>query len=197
MGAYGSPEFLPFGNAPQKSNSSLVTCEKCGFRYSKSFRYCPRCGTHKSHGWSYYFAWFFAIFVVILFTYISMVWDMHDYHSDTLKNDNHDNTTLNNTLTPNPPRRIDENSTYAGGVVKTSKDEDNVSKSDVSTPTITIGQSNALKKAKSYLTFTSFSRSGLIDQLKFEWFTDDEAIYGVNNCGADWNEQAAKKLKAI
>ena len=29
----------------------------------------------------------------------------------------------------------------------------------------------------------------------FEKFTEEESTYGVDNCGADWNEQAAKKAK--
>ena len=37
-----------------------------------------------------------------------------------------------------------------------------------------------------------FSYSGLIDQLKYEGYSDDEAKYGADNCDADWNEQAAK-----
>ena len=57
----------------------------------------------------------------------------------------------------------------------------------------TIGDKNALSKAKSYLRFTSFSYKGLIDQLKYEGFLDSEAQYGADYCGADWNEQALKK----
>lgn len=60
----------------------------------------------------------------------------------------------------------------------------------------TTGQNNAVKKAKSYLNFTAFSRTGLIGQLEFEGFTHDEAVYGVDNCGANWNEQAAKKAQS-
>lgn len=41
----------------------------------------------------------------------------------------------------------------------------------------------------------AFSRSGLIDQLKYEGYTTEEATYGADNCGADWNEQAAKKAQ--
>ena len=33
-------------------------------------------------------------------------------------------------------------------------------------------------------------------QLEFEKFSNGEAIYGVDNCGANWNEQAAKKAKS-
>lgn len=58
---------------------------------------------------------------------------------------------------------------------------------------LTLGQQNALKSAQSYLSFMSFSWSGLVEQLEFEGYTHDEAVYAANTCGADWNEQAAKK----
>jgi hypothetical protein len=60
-------------------------------------------------------------------------------------------------------------------------------------PSETAGQSNARQKAAEYLDFTSFSRSGLIDQLKYEGFSEADATYGVDAQNADWNEQAAKK----
>ena len=31
--------------------------------------------------------------------------------------------------------------------------------------------------------------------MEFEQFTADQATYGVDNCGADWDEQAVKKAK--
>ena len=60
----------------------------------------------------------------------------------------------------------------------------------------TIGESNALKSAKSYLSFMAFSRQGLIDQLEYEKFTHSQAVYAVNNCGANWNKQALKSAKS-
>ncbi len=68
----------------------------------------------------------------------------------------------------------------------------------IATPTessLTMGQKNALSKAEDYLGYTAFSYSGLIEQLKFEGFSDEEATYAVDNCGADWNEQAAIKAQ--
>ena len=44
--------------------------------------------------------------------------------------------------------------------------------------------------------YTAFSYSGLIDQLEYEKFTTEEATYGADNCGADWNEQAAKSAES-
>lgn len=60
----------------------------------------------------------------------------------------------------------------------------------------TMGETNALKKAKSYLELMPFSYSGLIEQLEYEKFTHEEAVYGADNCGADWNEQARIKAKS-
>lgn len=59
----------------------------------------------------------------------------------------------------------------------------------------TMGQKNAVRKAKDYLAFMGFSHSGLIEQLEFEGFSTEEATYGADNCGADWNEQAAIKAE--
>ena len=63
------------------------------------------------------------------------------------------------------------------------------------TPSATMGEQNALSKAGDYLAVSAFSYSGLVEQLKFEGYTDAEAKYGVDNCGADWNEQAALKAQ--
>lgn len=57
----------------------------------------------------------------------------------------------------------------------------------------TLGEKNALKKANSYLSHSSFSYKRLIEQLKYEGFSQEESVYAVDNCGADWSEQAAKK----
>lgn len=67
---------------------------------------------------------------------------------------------------------------------------------DDSNSDVTLGEQNAYKKALSYLDYTAFSYSGLIDQLEYEGFSAEEATYGADNCGADWNEQAAKKAQS-
>lgn len=56
----------------------------------------------------------------------------------------------------------------------------------------TIGQKNALASAKSYLSHSAFSHKGLIKQLEFEKFSHEDATYGADHCGANWNEQAVK-----
>ena len=61
--------------------------------------------------------------------------------------------------------------------------------------TVTSGERNALDKAVSYLNIMAFSYDGLVDQLEYEGYTHSEAVYGADQCGADWNEQAAKKAR--
>lgn len=59
----------------------------------------------------------------------------------------------------------------------------------------TLGEQNALSRAITYINYTHFSWSSLKSQLEYEGYSSSEAEYGVNNCGADWNEQAAGKAR--
>jgi hypothetical protein len=63
------------------------------------------------------------------------------------------------------------------------------------TRTVTSGERNALGKAEDYLSYTAFSRKGLIKQLKFEDYTTSEATYAVDHVTVNWNRQAVKKAK--
>ena len=65
--------------------------------------------------------------------------------------------------------------------------------SDLST--VTTSQKNALRSAKQYLDVMPFSYTGLIKQLEYEKYSHEDAVYAADNCGADWNEQAAKAAK--
>jgi|GEM_PF-689938 len=80
--------------------------------------------------------------------------------------------------------------TYDWSGVESSDSSDTAS--DVDTSDATTGEANALSSAKSYLDFMAFSKEGLIDQLEYEGYSTEEATYAVENCGADWNEQAVK-----
>lgn len=60
-------------------------------------------------------------------------------------------------------------------------------------PEFTAGQRNAISKAESYLEYSAFSKSGLVEQLKFEGFSTKDAAFAVENIDVDWMEQAAKK----
>ncbi len=61
---------------------------------------------------------------------------------------------------------------------------------------LTMGQKNALSSAKSYLSYSAFSYQGLINQLEYEQYSHEDAVYAADNCGADWNEQAALAAKS-
>lgn len=77
-----------------------------------------------------------------------------------------------------------------------SQSELNSSQSVVeSQDTVTTGQKNALRSAEQYLSVMPFSYSGLIEQLEYENYSTEDATYAADNCGADWNEQAAKAAK--
>lgn len=76
----------------------------------------------------------------------------------------------------------------------TTESSSNESKSE-STSSTTLGEKNALSQAKNYISIMAFSYDGLIAQLKFEGYSDSEAKYGADNCGANWNNQALKKAK--
>lgn len=64
-----------------------------------------------------------------------------------------------------------------------------------SSSNVSTGMKNALDAAINYLNFMPFSYDGLINQLEYDQYTHEEAVYGADNCGADWNEQAAKSAQ--
>jgi len=59
------------------------------------------------------------------------------------------------------------------------------------TPNETTSQRNARQSAESYLGYSSFSRTGLIDQLLYEEYSRADAEYAVDAVDANWNVQAA------
>lgn len=89
-----------------------------------------------------------------------------------------------------------------GGIVGGTSSDNNSSgdkgsqqNSSGQTDTASLGELNALREAKIYLNTMAFSYNGLIKQLEFEGYSNIEATYGANNCGANWYEQASKKAK--
>ena len=61
---------------------------------------------------------------------------------------------------------------------------------------LTLEEKNALKTARSYLSFMAFSRKGLIEQLEYEGYSKDASTMAVDSLNVDWNEQAAKCAKS-
>ena len=63
----------------------------------------------------------------------------------------------------------------------------------------TIGQREALQAAKSYLSFGSFSRAGLISQLTSsygEGFSRADAVWAVNHAHANWYREAVQAARS-
>ena len=54
---------------------------------------------------------------------------------------------------------------------------------------------NALRAAKNYLQVMPFSQAKLIEQLKYDGFSQAAASYAASQCGADWNLQAKLAAK--
>ncbi len=69
-------------------------------------------------------------------------------------------------------------------------------KQTVPTVGATTSQRNAVRKAQSYLNYSGFSRDGLVAQLEYEKFSHEDAVYGADNSGGDWNKEAAEKAKS-
>lgn len=63
-------------------------------------------------------------------------------------------------------------------------------------PKLTLAQQNAVGKAKSYVGYQAFSRSGLIGQLEYEGYSTEDATFAVDNIAADWSAQAGAKAKS-
>ena len=66
-------------------------------------------------------------------------------------------------------------------------------------PAMTASQEQAIGSAESYLSFSAFSRKGLIRQLSSdagEGFSVADATYAVDHVKVSWNEQAAKSAKS-
>ena len=59
-----------------------------------------------------------------------------------------------------------------------------------------VSRDNARESARSYLSFTAFSRSSLIDQLKFEGFSTADATYAIKAVHPNWYVQAVKSAKS-
>lgn len=59
----------------------------------------------------------------------------------------------------------------------------------------TLGEQNALRSARDYVDMAGFSYTGLIGQLEYEGYSHEESVYGADNCGADWNTEAAESAK--
>ena len=73
---------------------------------------------------------------------------------------------------------------------KTTTSEDIVSQIDEG-----VNSTQALVKAKSYVKHGAYSRNTLSEQLTLEGFSEEDVANAVENCEADWKEEAAESAK--
>lgn len=188
--------------APKKSGKTKY-CEKCRKSYDAINKVCPYCG-HKNK----YTALKVGIGVMvggtILFGAIpDMIKDKDDNNSESTTTST---TTEANTTTTEEQTtiQITTSEITTTAIITTQQAHETNPSTELLTelhteaPTIaeiSLGKQNALKQAKNYINFTAFSYTSLISQLEFEGFSNEEAIYGADNCGADWNIEAAEKAK--
>lgn len=165
-------------------------CKYCQVEIDKKAKVCPKCG--KKLGGN---AKYVIISIIVLFVLIG-VFGNDDDSKDTV------NQTANIQTNVNKEPEIDEakdttNPTAESTVEPTPEPtvEPTPEPPKKEVPKLTMGQKNASAKAQEYLKYSSFSYSGLIEQLEFEGFSSEDATYATDNCGADWNEQAALKAQ--
>ena len=68
-----------------------------------------------------------------------------------------------------------------------------------SAESLTISQKNAVRSAKSYLSFSGFSRNGLIHQLSSDagdGYSVSDATVAVDSLNNDWNKEAVRSAKS-
>jgi colicin import membrane protein len=88
-----------------------------------------------------------------------------------------------------------EENAEAEAEAKAAKEKEEVVAEPEEKTTETLSQKNAVKKAEDYINIMAFSRSGLIEQLEFEGFSNEDATYAVDQVSVDWREQAVKKAE--
>lgn len=59
-----------------------------------------------------------------------------------------------------------------------------------------VAQANAQRMARSYIAYAAFSRTGLIEQLVFEGFSNSVSTKAVDSLRINWNKQAGKMAKS-
>lgn len=72
---------------------------------------------------------------------------------------------------------------------------DYVDDNNTANPNLSALENTAANDAKEYLDLYAFSRIGLIDQLKFDGYSEDVATKAVDSLNIDWNAQAVRMAK--
>ena len=207
----------------KRKSGKLTTCKTCGAEIAKGVKVCPSCGAkQKKPIWKRW--WFWLIVISLIFGGTGASDKGNTSSSDTPVVAEQSAPAKTNTpaakspqvKAPEPveapqteapaaaevpqaeaPAAAEAPQTESPAAAEAPQEEVPAAvEVPVETSSVTVGEKNALTSAKNYLAFTAFSYDGLIDQLEFEGYSNEEATYAVDNCGADWDAQAAKKAKS-
>ncbi len=155
----------------------LTACKACGQEMAKNAKTCPHCGAKNKK--PILKKWWFWVIIALFIAIIAGAGNSGSSNTDY--SDANSEVSESNANTEN-----------SDSATQSDSSSDNSAQKE----TVSLSKQNAVKKAKSYLRVSAFSRQGLIEQLEFEGFNNEDAVYGVDNCGANWNEQAAKKAES-
>lgn len=165
--------------------AKLTNCKICGAQIAMSANTCPACGAKKKKP-VYKKWWFWTIIILLLII------------GNNLGGDGNDEARSADAITAETAQRKTEDASKliapSASPMTTVKPTPEATKSIDSN--VTTGQKNALDSAKSYLKYSAFSYDGLVKQLEYEKYSNEDAVYAADNCGADWDEQALKSAKS-
>ncbi len=206
MGAYGSPELHPALRDSEYDRLQQLKwkyCEKCGHKFLETEKACPKCGYKpkpKRSGWTVFWAVVAIMEAGLMFLpYLPNSTGGSIPPPPTAKM--YTQAEVNAMIDAKEEEMIQQ---FADELKEAFEDIGN-SPMEVLFPSmsekqqpysdITISQKNALQSAKTYLLYAAFSYGGLINQLEYEKYSHEDAVFAADNCGADWYEQAAKCAK--
>lgn len=153
----------------------MKKCGSCSSEIASNAKACPNCGAKCKK--PFFKKWWFWLAIIIVFVLLI----------SSTGDDSDSKTNVGATTAPYVDEDVSETEKETESIILTTESASSKE---------TIGQKNARRSAESYLRVSAFSRDGLIEQLEYEQYSHDDAVYAVDNCGADWMEQALKSAKS-
>ncbi|MDI9476666.1 MAG: Ltp family lipoprotein [Natronincolaceae bacterium] len=142
--------------------------------------------------------WFFGIAAIVIIGVITSLWGNEDPEVDNEISTGQPDSIITETNTPTRDNREEsKNDSWEASKGENEEPEKTEEPEEIieeePKPKETLSQKNAVGKAKDYLSVMAYSKSGLIKQLEFEGFDNEDATYAVNKINVNWKEQAVKK----
>ncbi|NDL68482.1 hypothetical protein GXN74_12120 [Clostridiales bacterium F-3ap] len=165
----------------------MKNCSTCNAEIASNAKTCPSCGA-KNKKPIYKRWWFILILVVLVLSALGGTGgedaETPELQSVASRQPAEELASGEDATEPSAEELASDEDTAEPTVAEPEKPVNTV-------PEMTMGQKNALKSAQQYLDYSAFSYEGLVKQLEYEGYSNADAVYAVDRCGADWNEQAA------